>query len=68
MSAVQETAPVRVPAAAEAKSTTFLSRKAWALHALSGQTLQGVWLGVVCAELGALGVLVGQLICIMVRS
>jgi hypothetical protein len=46
---------------------TSLLRKAWASYAPSSRTLQGFWLGFACAELGALGVLVGQLTLHMVR-
>ena len=44
------------------RNSTSLLRKAWASYAPSNQTWQGFWLGLVCAEIGALGVLVGQLV------
>ena len=49
------------------RNSTSLLRKAWASYALSSQTWQGFWLGFVYAEIGALRVLVGQLIFNMVR-
>jgi hypothetical protein len=46
---------------------TSLLRKAWASYEPSSRTWQGFWLGLVCAEIGATGVLVGQIIFALVR-
>jgi hypothetical protein len=65
---IHEKGPALSQAAAEPKNDFPRQRKVWAAYAPSAQTWQGFWLGFACAELGALGALVGQLIFNMVRT